>query len=301
MRILGHSSVTAAVSLMLAGCASSPNIHRPVESFTSAKSHFALFGTNKVHYLTGGKGREVIVFVHGWACNATFWREQVPSFADKARLILIDLPGHGKSDKPRAYYTMDFFASSVLAVLRQEHITRAVLVGHSMGVAVICRVHAQSPDKVAALVAVDGFLRTRRLPREQSEKFIAPYRTDDYREQVKRSVGAMFSIPGTEQLRDQVMTEMLATPHHVILSTVESPWDPNQPAWDLQNMKVPLLVLNTKSPFYPPEYETYARSLSPKTDYRTLDGVGHFMMLEKPSMFNEELTDMLRKFELLAR
>ena len=59
-----------------------------------------------------------MVFVHGWACDASFWQEQVPAFADKARIILIDLPGHGQSDKPHTYYTMDFFASSVLAVLR---------------------------------------------------------------------------------------------------------------------------------------------------------------------------------------
>ncbi len=40
--------------------------------FSGAKSHFAPFGTSKVHYLTAGKGQEVMVFVHGWACNAGF-------------------------------------------------------------------------------------------------------------------------------------------------------------------------------------------------------------------------------------
>jgi pimeloyl-ACP methyl ester carboxylesterase len=242
-----------------------------------------------------------MVFVHGWACNARFWREQVPAFADKARLILIDLPGHGQSDKPHAYYTIDFFASSVLAVLRHEHIREAIFVGHSMGVAVICRVHAKAPDQVAGLVAVDGFLRTKKRPREESEKFIAPYRGADYREQVRRSVSGMFPIPGTEALHEQVISEMLTTPHYVILSTVESPSDPDEPAWDLEGVKVPLLVMNTKSPFYPPEYEAYARSLSARTDYRTFEGVGHFMMLEKPAMFNAALADRLREFNLLAR
>ena len=299
MKLLGRASIGAGLVLALAGCAHSPAPSPQVDSLVGAKSRFAPFGTNQVHYLTVGKGREVMVFVHGWSCNADFWREQIPAFADKARLILIDLPGHGQSDKPHTDYTMDFFASSVLAVMRQEHVQRAILVGHSMGVAVICRVHAQAPGQVAALVAVDGFLRTRRLPREESEKFIAPYRTEDYREQVKKSVRAMFPIAGTEALRDQVMAEMLATPHYVILSMVETPWDPAQPAWDLQNLKVPLLALNTRSPFYPPEYEAYVHSLSAQTEYRTFDGVGHFIMLEKPAMFNEALTQMLREFKLL--
>jgi pimeloyl-ACP methyl ester carboxylesterase len=66
-------------------------------------------------------------------------------------------------------------------------------------------------------------------------------------------------------------------------------------------VKVLLLVMLTSSPFYPPEYEAYARSLSAKTDYRTFEGVGHFMMLEKPAMFNAALADMLREFSLVAR
>src|SRR6266481_7818176 len=102
----------AGVALLLCqGCANPPSASGPPESFDGTKSHFARFGTNRVHYLTAGNGQPVIVFVHGWSCNATFWREQVPVFGDKARLILIDLIGHGQSDKPEAYYSMDFLAS----------------------------------------------------------------------------------------------------------------------------------------------------------------------------------------------
>jgi pimeloyl-ACP methyl ester carboxylesterase len=44
-----------------------------------------------------------------------------------------------------------------------------------------------------------------------------------------------------------------------------------------------------------------ARSLSPQTDYRIMEGVGHFLMLEKPAEFNATLTDMLRKFDLIGK
>ncbi len=66
-------------------------------------------------------------------------------------------------------------------------------------------------------------------------------------------------------------------------------------------MSVPVLVMNTKSPFYTTEYEDYVRSLSPKTAYRTFDGVGHFLMLEKPSLFNKALMEMLREFDLMEK
>ena len=76
-------------------------------SFTcvaDAQSHYTSVGTNRIHYVTTGNGSRTFVFVHGWCCHLGFWREQVPLLADKARLILIDLPGHGQSDKPEANY-----------------------------------------------------------------------------------------------------------------------------------------------------------------------------------------------------
>src|SRR5258706_13564806 len=98
-------AITAAVLLLSSGWASSQTLTTPENSPGLGKSHFVSFGTNKIHYLTGGKGSQTILFVHGWACNSGFWREQVQALADKARLILIDLPGHGQSGKPQADYT----------------------------------------------------------------------------------------------------------------------------------------------------------------------------------------------------
>ena len=60
-------------------------------------------------------------------------------------------------------------------------------------------------------------------------------------------------------------------------------------------------MINTKSPMWTPEYEAYVSSLSAKTDYRTIDGAGHFLMLEKPAEFNAALIDMLVKFDLIAK
>ena len=100
------------------------------------ESHFAKFGTTKVHYLNRGKGNSALVFIHGWTCNADFWKLQMQDFPS-LRLIAIDLVGHGQSDKPRVDYTMDYFARSIDAVLTDAKVKHAVLVGHSMGTPVI--------------------------------------------------------------------------------------------------------------------------------------------------------------------
>jgi non-heme chloroperoxidase len=285
------------VALLATGCATAPQ----AKSLADAQPHFVSLGTNLIHYVTIGQGNHTIVFVHCWAGNLDFWREQIPALADKAQLILIDLPGHGQSDKPHTAYTMDFFASAVLAVMADAHVDKATLVGHSMGGPVICRVYKQAPEKVAALVSVDGLLRRPKGTPEQARAMVSQFSTPDYRENAKKFIASFFPIPGTEALRGRVTSEMLMTPQYVMLGAMEGMFDPDQPDWDLKKVNVPVLIINAQSPLWDDDYENYVHSLSPQTDYRMMDGVGHWLMLEKPAEFNATLTAMLREFDLIAK
>src|SRR5882724_11227604 len=291
-------AITAGVLLSLA-CASAQTPAKPTNSVSLGQSHFVSLGTNQIHYVTAGKGSHTIVLVHCWAGNSGFWREQVPALAEKAGLVLIDLPGHGQSDKPHTQYTMDFFASAVLTVMRDAHVDKATLVGHSMGTPVMCRVYKQAPEKVAALVAIDGILRRPKMPAEQAAQFVAAFRAPEYRENTRKGMGALFPVPGTEALRDRVVSELLATPQYVMVGAMEGMFGADQPDWDVKKADVPVLIINAPNPMWTDEYKDYVRSLSPKTDYRLIDGVGHWLMLEKPAEFNTALIGMLRKFDLI--
>jgi pimeloyl-ACP methyl ester carboxylesterase len=286
---------------LIAACVSSLKAAEAAAPSADAKSHFAKVGTNKVHYLAAGEGSRTVVFIHGWACNAGFWSNQIPAFADKGRVICIDLPGHGQSDKPQTDYTLDYFASAVVAVMRDAQVDKATLIGHSMGTPVICRVYALAPERVAALVAVDGILRRPKMQPEQAEKIAGPFREPTYREHATRFVNAMFPNPGTEALRDRIREEMLKTPQHVMASAMDGMFKPGQPDWDLKEVPVPVLAIMAKNPMWTADYETYVRSLSPKSDYRIIEGAGHFIAQEKPAEFNASLTEMLRKFDLIAK
>lgn len=274
----------------------------PVKSgpFAGARSHFAAFGTNKVHFLTLGSGATTLVFLHGWACNLNFWREQAAAFSGQAKLVFIDLPGHGQSDKPNTSYTMDFHARAVAAVLREARIEKAVFIGHSMGAAVICRVYQMVPEKVAAMVSVDGLLCRPPGTPDLARQFVGQFCVPEWQAHARNFFSTFFPIHGTEMLRDQVVDEMLTTPQYVIASEAESIASPEQPDWALADVNVPVLVLNARSPLWSERYEHYVKSLSAQLDYRVYDGVGHFLMLEKPAEFNANLAEMLRKFGLLA-
>ena len=71
-------------------------------------SHFAPFDDGRVHYESYGAGKEAVVFIHGWTCDLTFWRGQEPVYRNH-RSLLIDLPGHGQSDKPKVAYPAGVF------------------------------------------------------------------------------------------------------------------------------------------------------------------------------------------------
>jgi pimeloyl-ACP methyl ester carboxylesterase len=266
------------------------------------KPHSVRVGTNLVHYQTAGKGDHTIVLVHCWAGNLDFWREQVPALQDKARLILIDLPGHGRSDKPHTLYTMDYFANAVVAVMRDAHVSKATLVGHSMGTPVICRVYTQAPERVAAIVAVDGFLHRPVISAEQAQQLVGPFHSPDYRSHTTNFITSLFPNPGTEALRGRVLSEMLETPQFVMAGAMDEMFDLNQPDWDLKKVDVPVLVLNANNPaMWNDPYKDYVRALSSKTDYRTIEGAGHWLMMEKPAEFNTALIEGLREFDLIAR
>src|SRR4029077_15240857 len=85
-----------------------------------APSRFAKLDDIRLHYKSLGEGETALVLVHGWTCNMNFWRYQVLAFEGKIRMILVDLPGHGESDKPKVDYTMDLFARPVDAVLKES-------------------------------------------------------------------------------------------------------------------------------------------------------------------------------------
>jgi pimeloyl-ACP methyl ester carboxylesterase len=299
MKSLIHT-IGAATLLALAGCATSPESSGTAGSAAGAQSHFVKFGTNRVHYVVDGQGSHTIVFVHCWAGNLGFWNEQVPALKDKARLVLIDLPGHGQSEKPHTAYTMDFFAEAVLAVMRDAHVDKATLVGHSMGVPVICRVYKQAPGRVAALVAVDGTLRKPQMTAEQADQFVARFRAPDYREKTRQFMGTMFPVPGTEAVRDRVISEMLETPQYVMLGAMEGMFKAGQPDWDPQHLNVPLIVINAPNPMWNDQYKDYVRGLSGQVEYRSVEGVGHWLMLEKPAEFNAALMEALAKYNLIA-
>lgn len=246
-------------------------------------SLFAKLDGRRVHYENHGKGREAIVLIHGWTCDLGFWRGQIPDLSKGARVIAIDLPGHGQSDKPEIAYNMDLFARAVDAVMTDAGVDRAVLVGHSMGTPVARQFYRKYPQKTLGLVIVDGALRPFG-DKKFMDTFIALLRGPDYKLQAANIIDGMLGPQVSPALREQIKTSMLSTPQYVAVSAMEGMAE--ESIWKQDKIDVPVLAVLAKSPFWPPDNEQFFRSVVSTLDYHMWEGVSHFLMMEKPSEFN---------------
>ena len=260
---------------------------------------FAKVGRARVHYRSFGKGDEALVFVHGWTCDWTFWRAQIPAFSKQTRVIAVDLPGHGESDRPpeKSAYTMDSFARAVEAVMRDAKVRRAVLVGHSMGVPVVRQFYRLFPERTLGLVFVDGSLWPF-APRAMTESFLAPLRAN-YPEAVRPMVEGMVRPMHSADERERVKAVMLATPAHVGVAAMEGMMDDS--LWKEDAIKVPALAVLARSPFWPADPEARFRRLAPDLDFHMWEGVSHFLMMDRPTEFNLTLSLFLGSRKLLQK
>jgi pimeloyl-ACP methyl ester carboxylesterase len=144
-----------------------------------------------VHYRAwGDAGRPGLVLVHGGAANSGWWDHVAPFFADRYRVVAVDLSGHGDSGR-RPEYDLEQWAREVLAVGIAGGIAGPPLVvGHSMGGWVTTTVGARHGEDVDGIVIVDSPLneqppeeeRLRRSTREHRyypdrETMVRRYRT----------------------------------------------------------------------------------------------------------------------------
>jgi len=261
------------------------------------KSRIATLDHVRIHYETYGEGRAALVLIHGWSCNIDYWRNQIPEFAKRRRVIAIDLPGHGKSDKPEIAYTMDFFARAVDAVLRDAGVERAVLVGHSMGTPVARQFYRKYPEKTLAIVIVDGALRPFG-DKAATDQMLAAIRSPNYLEVGQQMFKAMGGPSLSEENQSLIKASFTSTPQQVLVSAMEGMADPS--IWGPDRIDVPVLaIMAGDSPYWPADNEQFYRSIAPKLDYQKMPGVGHFLMLQKPAEFNAAVIAFLDKNNLL--
>jgi len=118
-------------------------------------------GSVRLHVQRLGSGGKCVVFIHGLVMdNLSSWYFTVANqVAKQNRVLLYDLRGHGKSERPEQGYTAETMVNDLAALLTAEGIDEPVwIVGNSFGGTVALMFALAHPDKTAGLVLVDAHL-----------------------------------------------------------------------------------------------------------------------------------------------
>lgn len=264
-------------------------------SAKDGESKFTTLNGAKIHYQSYGQGSDAFVLVHGWSSNLTAWSYQIPDLAKRARVIALDLPGHGQSDKPQLTYTMDHFAAAIDAVMKDAKVERAVLLGHSMGTPVVRQFYRKYPKKTLAIVIVDGGLRPFG-DKAMRDQFLTMFRSPNYKEAGTQMFAQMTPVLSAED-KEKAMASFNSTPQHVLVSAMESMND--EALYTSDKMNVPVLAILAKSPFWPADTEQFLKGLAPDLEFIMWEGVDHFLHLEKRKEFNDAVIAFVDKKKLL--
>ena len=127
-----------------------------VRRVTLARSGFTLFLYDTQPDAVVGVAP--LLLVHGLGDEADTWRHVLPALSAQRRVIAIDLPGFGRSDKPDASYAVPWFAGVLLDLLDTLQIERVALAGHSLGAVTSHWLALEQPARIERLALLDGGL-----------------------------------------------------------------------------------------------------------------------------------------------
>jgi pimeloyl-ACP methyl ester carboxylesterase len=115
----------------------------------------------RIAYDRQGSGRPMLC-VHGASQDSTSWRFNVEYFSQFFDVIAMDNPGHGKSALPAEgpLRSIPELAKYAWGVIRELGLEKPIVMGHSLGGAIVLRLGVEHPDDVGAVVDVDGAART---------------------------------------------------------------------------------------------------------------------------------------------
>ncbi len=254
----------------------------------------------RLYYLERGAARRpsdpAIVLLHGLLFDGGMWRGQLDTLSALGRVIVIDGPGHGKSE-PAPRFMLEDHADALYDAFGELNVKRAVIAGLSWGGMTAMRVALQHPEKVAGLALLDTSasrdLLVKRLryrafaamhkrvgfPKSLYDREIAPLLFADktIREQPALVREAYVRVMGFE--RSGVARAALAVVVHRKNLVPE-----------LSKIRAPSLVVCGREDRALPlaESETIARNI-PHAKLVVLDGLGHMSALEDPSAVNAHL------------
>jgi pimeloyl-ACP methyl ester carboxylesterase len=257
------------------------------------EERFAALKGVRLRYFAGGEG-PLVMLVHGLGGAASNWGELAPELAQRARVLLPELPGHGGSGPLAATPSLAPIADRLALLIEREGLGPTVVVGHSLGGLVSVSLAARRPEAVRGLVLVSpaGISTTSRrvrlavgvVVRLRPGALIAPFRHAVARSRRLRAAAFWpWAISDPRSLSPRAALGFLDGPAlHTDTIPAAAAMVAYDPRPDLGRIRCPVLVLaGARDPQVPlADAIEYARRLH--AELRTISDCGHLAIGERP-------------------
>lgn len=242
-----------------------------------------------ITYSVKGESDIALVFVHGWSCDKSYWKNQVNELTKDFKVVTVDLAGHGSSGIGRENYSINLFGEDVASVINFLELDKVILIGHSMGGAVIFETYEIAPLSIIALIGIDTYQNiSEKFPEEQINQFLQPFK-DNFVEAAKGFVKSMFPAGTDSLLIKTIADDMSQAPQNVAVSAIENLFHYENPEL-LTKINVPVISIN--GDLFPTNFEAN-KKLLPTYELKIINNCGHFPMFEKTEEFNKILKETI--------
>lgn len=244
-----------------------------------------------LHATDGGSAQRLpVVFIPSLAGTIRQWSAQLDHARRTRRAIAIEVRGHGESAAPKdADYSLDAMASDVDAVLRHLGITRAIVVGHSMGAGVALAYAGGHPEQVAGLFLVDPIDDPARRPASAGAEFLRQLDSGDYRREIEAYWTKILAgaAPG---VTTAVMEDLQRTRRDTVVGALKAMARFDATA-AIDRYRGPIVSVITRFNNLPSSLHRVAPSRVRAT---TIEGTSHWVQMDKPDELNRLLDEFVR-------
>ena len=275
-----------------------------------SERHSELRGV-RLRWFDGGAGT-TLLFLHGFGGAATNWTAVAPALAERFRVIVPDLPGHGGSSAlPAPPERLDPYAERLALLLERANAAPAFVVGHSLGGVVALRLALRRPDLVSGLVLAGsaGIGSTTRqaermltlLSLVQPAKRISRWRRAFARNAfLRRLAFGAVSVADPRALSPFVASGFLAgSALHTDVRSAGDALVRDDPRLDLERVRCPALVLHGARDRQVPLRDGFEYSRRLRAPLRVIADCGHLLIGERPAAVVDAISNWVRQVEKL--
>jgi 3-oxoadipate enol-lactonase len=239
----------------------------------------------------------IVIFIHGFPLNKTMWDSQLEALNDEYRVIAYDIRGHGGSDAGCEDFSMELFASDLIAFMDCLKIKKSVICGLSMGGYIALHAIGNFPGRFDALILCDtqciadtSLVRGNRLAAIEN---IRKTGLEDYAHESIKNLFAPVSLLSKENEIDRVRGMIVNTPKQSIYNTMHALAIRKDTSSILMGIKKPVLILvGEEDKITPPGMSESMHKKINGSQLSIIENAGHLSNMENPFEFNYQI----RKF-----